>query len=171
MPPGGTCSISSDRERPLTGWRQPGATSRKGTSTKARHLHARMRQSWRALFDPSVIIEEIEVERPGRVGQGALAPELSLHLVQHAEERRRGKICPNDGHGVDKSRIARIGPSRASVETGLLLNRYASSREFAKRRIERCRRRTRQGWKIGSKRYQDHGLPFPNSHLGLNRTY
>jgi hypothetical protein len=38
-----------------------------------------------------------------------------------------------------KGGIARIGPGGVSVETRLLLNRYASSGEFAQRRQKRVR--------------------------------
>ena len=112
---------------------------------KGATFHPRMRKARRPLLHPAVIIEEVEVERAGRVGRAAAAPETGLHLMEHCKQRGGLKIGPHRRNRINESRVLRIRPSRASVETGLLLNRYASSRQAHKAPLRAYPRACRQG--------------------------
>jgi hypothetical protein len=109
-----------------------------------------MRQGRRPSLDKSVVIQEVEIKRTGRVGDVTCAAELRLHLMQQSEQRLGGKFRIYARHRVYERGVARIRPGGVSVETRLLFNRYASTGEFAQSGHKRLRGLTCRGRDIRS---------------------
>ena len=103
-----------------------------------------MRQDDRTLTDLARIIQQIQVEAAGRVGNGTSAPQSRFDLMQKCHESKGLEAGADLRHSIDETGLPRVGPSLGLVKGRNRDDFDTGAGQFRQRRFESPGRRSGQ---------------------------
>ncbi len=121
-----------------------------GFQHKAPLGQTRMRQRQRSRVHLAVIIQQIQVQASGGIGAGTGTPESRFDLMQKCHESKGLERSAQCRHGIEKTRIAGIGPGFSLVKGRNRGDFESGAGERLERRPERPGRGAGRGRNIGA---------------------
>ena len=101
-----------------------------------------------ALLDPTAIVDQVDIQGPGSIGVGTLAPVGSFYRMQKCQQSKGLEIGLDHRHRIHEGRVRGIGPSFGFVKGRNAQDRYPRFFEVRQRRFEGRQRSNCRIWNI-----------------------
>ncbi len=124
--------------------------TRQGFQHKAPLRQTGMRQDDRPITDLAGIVQNIQIQRARRIGNGTSAPEVRFDLMQKCHESNGLEAGANGGNRIHEGRIVRIGPGLSFIKGRNTGDFDAGAGQDGQRRLQRLGWRARRGRNIGA---------------------
>ena len=109
-----------------------------------------MRKDDRPITDLAGIVQDIEIQRARRIGNGTSAPEVRFDLMQKCHESKGLEAGAQCGNRIHEGRIVRIGPCLSFIKGRNTGDFDARAGQDGQRRLQRLSRRACRGRNIGA---------------------